>query len=286
MEFLETCSQFFREWWFNLSLKEGLILVILAFALAGLFFFLLTLWKRARKLKEIKIKDAYQAEIDQVLFGFVFGQDGAEEELKKFSISGKSNLYKKVLIKSLISLHSNFTGSSTDKLEEFYVSSGLVNYSLHKLQSKKWTEVVEGIRDLAALNYQPAYDSIIQVKFTKNDLVQQEKLIARIRLRGLSELSEFRNSKAYFNDWTQSNILFSVKRFKVKNLENLQDLLDSSNESVALLVIRLIFYFRNSAQLLAIDDFEQRTGSEKLLSEINFLKRNSTVKAYSSYDRN
>lgn len=286
MSFLESFRAQTQEFLQNLSLKHGLILVILAFLMAALYFFLLTLWKRSQKLRELKVKKAYQEEIDQILFGFVFGQDGAEEELKKFSITGKSNLYKKILIKSLISLHSNFTGSSTAKLEDFYVSSGLVDYSLKKLRSKKWTAVVEGIRDLAALNYQPAYDSIKQAGFSNNDLVQQEKLIARIRLRGLEELNEFRNSKAYFNDWTQSNILFSVKRFKVKNLENLQDLLDSPNESVALLVIRLIFYFRNSSQLLAIDDFEQRTGSEKLVSEINFFKRNSTTKAYSSYDRN
>ncbi len=257
------------DWASSLDLIEILLLVILFFLLGSLYFFFATLFKRIFKIREEKKKKAYQEEIDQILFRILFGKEDGEET--NFSLAGKSKLYQKVMIKSLIGLHQNFSGASVEKLENFYVQSGLVNYSLKKLQARSWVLKVEGMRDLSSLNYQAAYDKIKAIKFDRNDMVQQEKLIAKIRLKGLKELWAFRESSVYFNDWTQSNILFAIKRFKVPPVDNLPELLQSKNESVALLGIRLIHYYHDIKQLEVLEYFRGKTQRKKLINEIDFL---------------
>lgn len=262
---------FGTEWISSLDLITILLLIILIFFLGSVFFFFLTLFLRIQKIREEKQKKLFQEEIDPILFGILFDEGKSENLGSNFTLAGKSNLYQKVMIKSLIGLHQNFSGASTQKLEEFFVHSGLVNYSLKKLRFKSWVRVVEGIRDLSSLNYQAAYDQILSVKFEQNDMVQQEKLIARIRLRGLKELWAFRDSSFYFNDWTQSNIIFAIKRFKVPSVDHLPELLHAKNESVALLGIRLIHYYHEIKQLEVLEYFKGKTPRKRLIYEIDFL---------------
>lgn len=257
-----------------MDLKDILILVILILVINSLFFFLATLFKRVRKIRQQKVKQSYQEEIDQLLFGVMFKEEDSSETGQTFFLTSKSNLYKKVMIKSLIGLHNNFSGVSSAKLEEFYVQSGLVHYSLRKLKSRNWVYVVEGIRDLAALNFTEAYPMILKIKFDKNDMVQQEKLIARIRLNGLQEIWDFKDSKMIFNDWTQSNILFAIKKYKVPPIDNLHELLQASNHSVVLLAVRLMGYYQNFHHYEVLKNFKASTKSSKVFNEINFMLQN------------
>lgn len=273
MDFLNSLLISIQDLFSSLELWDFLVLVIFLLMLGSLGFFLATLIKRTKKIREEEKKKKYQEEIDRVLFGIMFDSSDSTALMPGFSFSGKSKLFKKVMIKSLIGLHSNFSGQYNSKLERFFVNSGLVEYSVKKMKSKKWVQVVEGIRDLSSLNYQPAYELIRKVKFENNDMVLQEKLIARIRLKGLGELWEFRDSKYYFNDWTQSNILYAIKKHDIQPVDNIFELLHSKNESVALLGVRLIHYYQNLAQLDSLDEFRKLTHSQKLISEINFLLR-------------
>ncbi|MFN3800845.1 hypothetical protein [Belliella pelovolcani] len=255
------------------DLKFTLILIILVFSICSIIFFLATLTKRIFKIKEDKKKKLFQIEIDKVIFGIMFDQDGG----KHFTVHGKSTLFKKLMIKSLIGLHDNFSGISAVKMEEFFVKSGLVNYSLSKIRSRSWVDVVEGMRDLSSLNYKKAYPEILKISFEGNDIVHQEKLLARIRLNGLQELHEFKSSKVYFNDWTQSNIIFVVKKHRVPNDDLLPDLLYATNKSISLLAIRLIDYYQDLSQMEALREFKIITKNKKLQAEIDFLLKVKTL---------
>lgn len=277
MSLVETKNRILRELeqlFSGMNLKDILILVILLFVISSLFLFLATLFKRLKKIREQKIKKKYQKEIDQILFGVMFKEESEPEIRQGFLLSDKPNLYKKVMIKSLIGLHHNFSGGSSTKLEQFFVHSGLVNYSLRRLKSRNWVNVVEGIRDLSALNYKEAYPMILNIKFEANDMVQQEKLIARIRLNGLQEIWEFKDSKMIFNDWTQSNILFAIKKYKVPPIDNLHELLQASNHTVVLLAVRLMGYYQNFHHYEVLENFKASTKSSKVLNEINFILKN------------
>ncbi|MCL9805286.1 hypothetical protein NAT51_07125 [Flavobacterium amniphilum] len=180
-----------------------------------------------------------------------------------------TKLVKKITIKSINSLHRNYTGELKQKLELFYIESGLVNYSLKKINSLNWAKVVEAIRDLSNLNYQPAYETIATKLDHRKKLVQKEAFIGVILLRGLDELIKFRNIDIYVDDWTQSNILYVVKRDKMNAPEDIGLALESNNESIVLLGARIIQYFQLWQYIPNLEKWTKNNPDLKVTDKIN-----------------
>lgn len=263
---------------FHLDLLQWILLaaIVIIFAMAS-YFLIMTFIKRAIKIHQNKIKKEYQKEIDELLFKFLFDKNGDLTNNPAFLSKKKSTLYQKLFIKSLTALHYNYSGAYSQKLEQFYVDSGLVNYSLNKLKSKDWSRVVEGMRDLSSLKYQPAYIKLKYLEFGENTFVQQEILLARIKLRGLKELFEFQHSKFFLNDWNQSNILFIVKKHNLPAPENLSLLLSARNQSVVLLAVRLIQYYKQAQHGEALMAVYQKTKEQSLKREIELVLNSATL---------
>ncbi|MEP6263110.1 MAG: hypothetical protein ABJ092_16145 [Gillisia sp.] len=248
-----------------------LLLAISMVFLSAVLFFLMTLFKKMRRLKELNLKKLYQEEIDEILFAFLFENKKNENTFSfpHFTKNLLNPLYKRVAIKSIISLHHNYSGEYSARLEQIYSDWGLANYSMKKLNASKWTFVVEGIRDLSSMNYVKAYQKIQYLRNHKNEMVQTEALLGMIKLKGLQELFKFSNSNLYLNDWIQSNILFLVKKYKIPAPPNLKLLLQSKNESLVLLAIRLITHYKMTPQYDALFTLYQKTESLQLKKEIN-----------------
>lgn len=227
------------------SMEIVLITVIICIISVSLLFFLMTLYKKIQRIKEIKEKQKFQEIIDELLFNFLFNDKSVREiiEFSKFEEFKNDKLFQQLSIKSLINLHASYSGTYSKKLEQFFAESGLAAYALNKLNSNNWAHIVEGIKDLSSLNYLAAYPRIVSYKNHKNKFVQTEVLLGMIKLKGISELLKFKNSEVYFNEWVQSNILFVVMNYKIPAPENLLDLLGSKNNSILLLAVRLINYF-------------------------------------------
>ncbi len=255
----------------ELYTEQVLLLVIMLVFLTALLFFSMTLFKKIKRLKERSQKRIFQENIDEILFSFLFSNMDIETILtsKDFNAHIHNPLYKRVAIKSIISLHNNYSGNYSTRLEQFYSESGLAQYSMDKLNSKKWKFVVEGIRDLSGMNYVKAYQKIQYLKGHKNCLVQTEALLGMIKLQGLQELFKFRKSSTYLNDWIQSNILYMVKKFKIPAPQDLHELLNSKNESLVLLTIRLITHYKLVSHYNALFSFYQDTNNQKLKQEIS-----------------
>ena len=255
----------------QLHTEQVLLLVIFLIFLTALLFFSMTLFKKVRRLKKRRQKKIYQDNIDEVLFSFLFSNKEIETILKSESFNSHIHnpLYKRVAIKSIISLHNNYSGNYSTRLEHFYSESGLAQYSMEKLNSEKWKFVVEGIRDLSGMNYVKAYQKIQYLKDHRNSLVQTEALLGMIKLKGLQELFKFRKSSIYLNDWIQSNILYMVKKFNIPAPPDLHELLNSKNESLALLTIRLITHYKLVEHYDALFSFHQHTTNSRLKQEIN-----------------
>lgn len=226
-------------------IENILLLVIFCLILVSLLFFLMTLFKKVNRIKEIKRKKEYQEKIDELLFNLLFNEKSVDEinNHPNFTYHKDNKLFQQLTIKALIALHHNYSGIYSTKLEQFFAQSGLAAYSLNKLNSDNWAHIVEGIRDLSSLNYLRAYPRIVSYKNHSNNFVQTEVLLGMIKLKGISELLKFKNSKVYFNDWVQSNVLYVVKKHRIPAPENLMELLQSKNESVNILAIRLMNYY-------------------------------------------
>lgn len=253
------------------SLESFIIGLNLMLFLVAASFLLVTVIKRVKRIKEDKRKNEYQEIIESVVFEFLFDDKKVEEVVKAqaFQKHLNSGLFKRVAVKSVLSLHQNYSGNYSKKLEEFYVVSGLVNYSLEKLNDSYWPNIVEGIRDLSGMNYQKAYPRIVAYKNHDNKMVRIEVLLGMIKLKGIGEILKFSTSELYMNDWVQSNILYTVKKLKISAPENLLELLQSKNRSVVLLAVRLINYYKSNDHYPALSEFYQQTKDVSLRKEIS-----------------
>ncbi len=258
---------------FSFSAEDILLLVICCITFTSLLFFLLTLFKKLTRIKEIRRKQKYQEIIDVLLVDLLFNEVNVRETIdsRHFSEHQQKKLFQQLLIKTIIGLHHNYSGIYRKKLETFFAESGLAEYSLKKLNAENWAHIVEGIRDLSSLSYMPAYPRIVSLQNHKNNFVKTEVLLGIIKLKGISELHHFTRSSVYFNDWIQSNILYVVKNHKIPAPENLPDLLKSKNKSILLLAARLINYYGLAEHYSSLSTFYSNTNDPALKKEIAFI---------------
>ncbi len=251
------------------ELIEVLWIAIGVLLVAALVFLALTLLKRFQKIADNRKKILFQKIIDDTLFAVLFNEAPIQESTQQLrELISSSSLFQKVAIKSIVALHYNYTGSYKKALEDFYVQSDLYRYSLKKLDAYAWPKIVEGIRDLSNLNYTPAFNKIATLTTHQNQFVQIEALIGIIKLRGLDELIQRKESTLYLNDWAQSNLLFTIQSNHIKFPENIDLLLDSSNDSMVLLGARLIDHFQQVKNIPTIEKAIEKYPSGKIQEEL------------------
>ncbi len=252
--------------------QVNLLLILIAlFVVAFFVFFTLTYVNRYKRIKKVALKAIYQKSIDEMLFTLLFDENVTVEMVSNSfkNYNGKKKLFKKITIKSINALHRNYTGELKEKIETFYVKSGLINYSLKKIDSLKWTSTVEAIRDLSNLNYQPAYDAIFSKLKHPKKMVRKEAFIGVILLKGLEELLKLKDSKLYLDDWTQSNILYVVKRDRMSSPKNIEILLTSPNETIVLLGARIIQYFQMQQHVPNLEEYIQKNPNSKIKAKLD-----------------
>ncbi|MDT0690009.1 hypothetical protein RM549_09455 [Salegentibacter sp. F188] len=257
------------------SIYEVVLLLILLILAVGLLFFLLTFYKRILRISEDRRKQEYQEKIESLLFSFLFGEMSIKEiqEDQDFQKMFQSGLFQKVSIKAIISLHHSYSGAYSRKLEQFYEEAGFANYSVKRLNSRKWPHVVEAIRDLSTMNHLKSYPRIASHIVHKHPYVKTEVLIAMIKMKGISEIYKFRDSAMFLNDWVQSCILFTVKKHNIPAPPDLVDLLKSRNRSIVMLTVRLIDYYKSAEHYTVLSSFYQQTVDIKLKKEMALVLR-------------
>lgn len=229
-------------------LELELILAVCVLVFIALLFLVLTIIKRSRKIQKVKTGKEFQTIIDDLTFKVMFDEVISDEVFETYEKYHLSKLFKKLLVKSLVSLHKSYVGQPKHRIEKFYEISGLCNFSLKKIKSKSWVNQVEGIRDLSKLNYQNAYADILELTNDTKIEVKKEAIIGVVLLKGIEELEKFKDSNLYFDDWMQSNFLYSLK-IKQTQLEHINEgLLQSKNESFLLLLARIIELYQLHTQ--------------------------------------
>lgn len=229
----------------ELDLEFQIILFLIGFFGFGSFFLLiLTLLKRQSKLNKISFKKEYMVQIEQNIFSFVFDDD--EKAIDEFLQNPNYNkvYFKKMAIKYCINLHKSYTGNMQEKIAEFYAKTKLVDYSRKKLKSSFWEHKIEAIRDLSTLK---DFESISQIKKLiqhRDKKIATESILALIKLKGISELVLLKNFKYSLDEWSQVLILAVIKNDKIPYNDKIEDLKESSNESIQLLSARIIEFYK------------------------------------------
>ncbi|HEU4496211.1 MAG TPA: hypothetical protein VFR70_04095 [Flavobacterium sp.] len=218
-----------------------LVSSIVLFAAASIILYMLIIKSRAYNLKREGLSAKYNIIIEKVLFAVIF-KDTAFAEIKRDTgcklLSNK--VFKNQMISSILNLHQNYEGAYAEKLEKFYAESGLIKKSFKKLRSKKWEVVCSGVKELAEMNVTEAFEKIIKISKTRNKTLKVIALNAGIKLNGAKGLLHLVAHQYPLDEWTQVNIIASIKLFEVEDTHGIEMLLESKNSTVVVLGLKII----------------------------------------------
>lgn len=147
-----------------------------------------------------------------------------------------------VLTSELLSLHSNLTGDSADKLVELFSLAGLKKYSIRKARHSLWYVKAKGFRELAQMKIEDERGQILKYLNSENDILRIEAQMAWIQLNPNDPLSFFDNPKVHLSEWGLLNSLVSLK--KIDSVPDFGRWLSSLNKSVALFAIKMSGVFK------------------------------------------
>lgn len=246
----------------NQAHNEFQLEILLWWAIAVLFtaflcFLTATFIKRFIKLQKQKKSLEYQKFADDLLFNLLFGGVSIQEAVRQFQTMEQRELLNKIMIKSILVLHRNYSGEQKTSLENFFVFSELTSFALKHIRSSKWEEIVDGIRILSTLNVQEAFEVMKLLMDHPNSYVKKEAFIGLITLKGTGGVATFTLPEIPIDDWTQSCVLYQLKIRQFSVFEGIQHFFDSSNESLIVLGARIVDFFQLSAYYPSIPSTEE-----------------------------
>ena len=260
------------------AVLDVIIGTVISFWITSLFFVVFTFGIRALRIKRKVVKKKYGDFIEGILYNYMFSDDAIEETLKviKNHPCNKRGIFRKLLLKTLVVLHQNYSSQYKLKLEILYIKLGLHIYSIKKIKSRNWDSKIEAIKDLSNLNYQPALERIQKLIYHNNIYVQGHAVLGCFLLNGFPALLERKDSASLFlNDWIQSHIIYTIKNNVTPMPENLADFLEAKNQSFIILGIRLMDYYKARHYLPLLEKKLEETQNiilkEEYISAINHL---------------
>lgn len=188
----------------------------------------------------------HQEEYEQALVTFLYSGNGDEdlsseqqliiEEFKKCIIDP---FKRKIVISTLLKLKNEISGDLAQSIEKFYIQTGLINYTLPKLKSKKWYTLAKGIRELRQFQVKEAHDQVANYINHPKREVRKEMQLYMVNLFYFEGLDFLNVLQTPLSEWDQIQLLEVLQRFDNQKLPNIKSWLNSSNDSVVVFVLKL-----------------------------------------------
>ena len=217
------------------------LFVNLFFLISSIALLLLILYTRINKKiinnKVDKCLDRYR----NFITGWAYNENSEIEKETIFS-EIRNKIKREVFTTELLSLHSNLSGESADKLVDLFHRAGLKKYSIKKIHSHKWNLKAKGFRELVQMKIYDENSHIAEYLNSKNDELRIEAQLAWIELNPDNPNSFLDNTRITLTDWWQLNALISLK--KIGNIPDFGKWIESSNDSVAIFAIKMIGIFK------------------------------------------
>ena len=159
--------------------------------------------------------------------------------------STEDDYHLNVLLRQLIRLHKQLVGEFAEKLRDYYIKSGLVEYSMKRLNSPFWNVKALGVIELSQMNIRESFGAISRLlKYKKNrylmDVVQQ----GLIKLTDVSGLDVLVKQHTYISDWQQLKIMDMLKSSKTKDLPDFSTWFTYNYIPYDLFACRLIMHYQ------------------------------------------
>lgn len=217
-----------------------IIYVNLFFILSSIILSSIVLARRLYKLslrsKVDKIRERYR----DILIEWIYEEQG--ESVIKFLIKEfRYRINRNIFTTELLSLHSNLTGDSADKLVDLYLRSRLKKYSIKKTRCWLWNIKAKGFRELAQMNITDSSDLIYKYMNSRNSLLRLEAQLAWINLNSDNPDIFYNFPNVQISQWGQLNFLEILDKTGVT--PHFGKLLDSPNKEIVIFALKMTAFF-------------------------------------------
>jgi len=248
----------------NINLYESVLLffsVAFLILVLSLIFNYFRLKKRGKNAKEFQI--LYAEKLAE------YWSDKTENTpVPKLFLESDKRFKKDILIKEIITQLNSLVQDSGNKIRDLYFKLGLDQYSIQRLNSKKWNIQAQGIHELAALDIQNEVDTIEDFINHPNPIIKHEAISAMVKLRPTDPLGFLDQLSGDFTKLDQLNTYAIIKKYQI-TLPDFSRWFDSYNPSTVQFAVDMISL---NCQI------ESTVGFEKLLKHSNEEVRESVVR--------
>lgn len=162
----------------------------------------------------------------------------------------KRDFLQQMLYQQVLTYHANFTGNTSDRLKDLFLELGLDKILLKKLQSNKRELVIQGVREVAQLQFIELSLQILKLCESKSLPIRMEAQAAHIILNMEHSFDFLDNMNEPILDWYQLVLIELTSHINPTKLPDFSNWLQSKNPSVVKLCIKLIGRFQ---QFQAVD---------------------------------
>jgi hypothetical protein len=221
---------------------------------------------RKLKLRNQRLERRFTPIIESILSKNLF-ESAFFSEFSVYEKLFKNTVFRNLLMESILNLHQNYDGTYAENLEIFYQDSGLINDSYQKLNSEEWQVKCKGIKELAEMNVQEAFEALVGMSKSSNKILTIVAINACIKLNGTNGIRHLSRHKHNFDFWTQLNILDALKQGNLTQIQGLEYLLASKNKSVVSLGLKAISSLNLSEKAQYIQLLIEDTSDAEILVE-------------------
>ncbi len=246
--------------------KPFLLYSIYFFMAVSLALFSSIIVIRRLKLRNQKLESRFTPIIENILNKNLF-ESAFFSEFSAYEKLFKNDVFRNLMMESILNLHQNYDGTYAENLENFYLDSGLINDSYKKLNSEEWQIKCKGIKELAEMNVTEAFGTLVKMSKSSNKILTIVAINACIKLNGSNGIRHLARHKHSFDLWTQLNILNALKHGNLAQIQGLEYLLTSKNNSVVSLGLKAISSFNLSEKAVYVQELIDDTTNEEILAE-------------------
>lgn len=232
--------------------KQSPPIIQLAWIICGVFFVSIVplifylKYLRGHLRQNEKIVAKYENEYEQYLVTYLYA--GNEEEeissdqqliINKLKKCIADPFKRKIIVSTLLKLRNEISGEMAQSIEKLYFQTGLIDYTLPKLKSKKWYSLAKGIRELRQFQIKEAHDVVENYINHPKREVRKEMQLYMVNLfyfEGLDFLNVLQTS---LSEWDQIQLLEVLQRFDNQKIPDIKPWLKSSNDSVVVFALKL-----------------------------------------------
>ncbi|MDR6845947.1 hypothetical protein [Flavobacterium granuli] len=252
-----------------MEIESTLLYLTISFIVLSIFIFSLTIYSRYKKIRIEQLKAKYNPVIEDILMSVLF-VDVDYETIKNNSenkILFLDKILREQMIVSIMNLHENYGGAYAGKLKKFYFESDLIQDSYAKFRSSKWEVKCKGIKELSEMNVSEVFDELASLTVSDNQTVAITAINACIKLDGTNGIIQLSKYIHHIDVWTQLNIIDALKLGDIDNVNGIELLLTSENDTIVSLGLKIIQSFRLSNFRPLVLEFVDQTKKATLKNE-------------------